>query len=83
MLDDVSVLYYNGDTNTFFGRGNTTNEDSLYDPGELTSISDSIDERWAIVDYLYKPKGKRIVDHLTRKIVCFQLCKENVNDAWQ
>lgn len=58
ILDDVTVLYYNGDTNTFFGRGNTTNEDSLYDPGELTRISDFIDNRWAIVDYLYKPKGK-------------------------
>lgn len=57
MLDDVRVLYYNGDTDTFFARGNTTNEDSLFDP-DLKAISDYIDQRWAVVDHLYKPKGK-------------------------
>ncbi|KAA0724567.1 hypothetical protein E1301_Tti003835 [Triplophysa tibetana] len=63
MLDDVRVMYYNGDTDTFFARGNTTNEDSLFDP-ELKKISDYIDDRWAEVDYLYKPKVVRAIQRL-------------------
>ncbi|XP_057185219.1 major histocompatibility complex class I-related gene protein-like [Triplophysa rosa] len=64
MLDDVRLLYYNGDTDTFFGRGNTTNEDSLYDPDEITCISDGIQSRWAVTEYLYKPTGVRSIQRL-------------------
>ncbi|XP_056596440.1 hereditary hemochromatosis protein homolog [Triplophysa dalaica] len=43
MLDDVRLLYYNGDTKTFIRRGNTTNEDSALDPNLLIKITDSIE----------------------------------------
>lgn len=39
MLDDVRLLYYNGETSTFIRRGNTTNEDTVFDPNILYTIS--------------------------------------------
>lgn len=42
MLDDVRVLYYNCDTRTFIRRGNTTNEDTVFDSNLLLSINDQI-----------------------------------------
>ncbi|KAA0724552.1 MHC class I polypeptide-related sequence B [Triplophysa tibetana] len=42
MLDDVRVLYYNGDTRTFIRRGNTTDENHVFDSNVLLTISDYI-----------------------------------------
>ncbi|XP_056307930.1 class I histocompatibility antigen, F10 alpha chain [Danio aesculapii] len=51
MLDDVSVLYYNGDTDSFIARGNTTAEDDVFDQGALEIIKGHIKtafkRRWA------------------------------------
>ncbi|KAI7812166.1 putative hereditary hemochromatosis protein-like protein [Triplophysa rosa] len=43
MLDDVRLLYYNGETKTFIRRGNTTNEDTVLDPNVLFKITDYIE----------------------------------------
>ncbi|XP_073724652.1 hereditary hemochromatosis protein homolog isoform X1 [Misgurnus anguillicaudatus] len=40
MLDDVRLLYYNGDTKTFIRRGNTTNEDDVLNSNLVLQISD-------------------------------------------
>lgn len=58
-LGDIRVLYYNGDTETFIGIGNTTNEDSVYDPNNLKSIGDNVQRNWAILENLNTPKGKQ------------------------
>ncbi|XP_016123010.1 major histocompatibility complex class I-related gene protein-like [Sinocyclocheilus grahami] len=42
MLDDVRVLYYNGETKTLHPRGNTTAEDDVFDSNVLLIISDNI-----------------------------------------
>ncbi|KAI7812165.1 putative hereditary hemochromatosis protein-like protein [Triplophysa rosa] len=42
MLDDIRVLYYNCETRTFIRRGNTTNEDTVFDSNLLLSINDNI-----------------------------------------
>ncbi|XP_051741093.1 hereditary hemochromatosis protein homolog isoform X4 [Ctenopharyngodon idella] len=51
MLDDVRVLYYDGETKTLIPRGNTTTEDDVFDSDVLT-ISDNLHvhfmDRWAI-----------------------------------
>ncbi|XP_065147182.2 MHC class I polypeptide-related sequence B-like [Paramisgurnus dabryanus] len=53
MLDDVKVLYYDGETRTFIRRGNTTNEDEVFDSAELLTINDqterSFREKSAVV----------------------------------
>lgn len=38
MLDDMTIGYYDSETRTYFTRGNTTNEDYLYDLGDNTAI---------------------------------------------
>ncbi|XP_056307297.1 class I histocompatibility antigen, F10 alpha chain-like [Danio aesculapii] len=38
MLNDISVLYYNGDTDSFIARGNTTAEDDVFDPDLLENV---------------------------------------------
>nr|XP_055048485.1 major histocompatibility complex class I-related gene protein-like [Misgurnus anguillicaudatus]XP_055048486.1 major histocompatibility complex class I-related gene protein-like [Misgurnus anguillicaudatus] len=43
MLDDVRVLYYDGETRTFIRRGNTTNEDAVFDSAVLLTINDHIE----------------------------------------
>ncbi|XP_073724660.1 major histocompatibility complex class I-related gene protein-like [Misgurnus anguillicaudatus] len=52
MLDDVRLLYYNGETKTYFRRGNTTSEDTVFDLKVFFTISDNIEasfqNRWAI-----------------------------------
>ncbi|XP_056596231.1 hereditary hemochromatosis protein homolog [Triplophysa dalaica] len=52
MLDDVRVLYYNGETKTFTRRGNTTVEDHVFDSNDVLTISDYIESsfriKWAI-----------------------------------
>lgn len=58
MLNDVRVVYYNGETDTFIGRGNTTNEESVYNSNELHNIGQAIQNRWAIVENFHKPEGK-------------------------
>ncbi|XP_057199294.1 hereditary hemochromatosis protein homolog isoform X2 [Triplophysa rosa] len=42
MVDDVRVLYYNGDTKTFVRRGTPTNEDSVLDSNLISTISNYI-----------------------------------------
>ncbi|XP_073724655.1 BOLA class I histocompatibility antigen, alpha chain BL3-7-like [Misgurnus anguillicaudatus] len=42
MLDDLRVLYFNGDTRTFIRRGNTTNEDDVLDPNNVRIIIDNM-----------------------------------------
>ncbi|XP_067235479.1 hereditary hemochromatosis protein homolog [Chanodichthys erythropterus] len=52
MLDDVRVLYYNGETKTLIPRGNTTTEDDMFNPNVLLTISDNIQasflEKWVV-----------------------------------
>ncbi|XP_051975693.1 major histocompatibility complex class I-related gene protein-like [Xyrauchen texanus] len=52
MLDDVRVLYYNGETKTLIPRGNTTTEDTVFDSNQLITISDYIQasfiQKWAV-----------------------------------
>lgn len=52
MLDDVKVLYYNGETKTLIPRGNTTTEDDVLDSKVLLTISDNIQssfiEKWVV-----------------------------------
>jgi len=38
MLDDLTVGYFDSETWTYFTRGNTTNEDDLYNLGDNTDI---------------------------------------------
>lgn len=42
MLDDVQIIYYNGETKTLIPRGNTTAEDDVLDSNILLKISDNI-----------------------------------------
>lgn len=63
MLDDVTLLYYNGETKTFIRRGNTTTEDTVFDPKVLVTISDYIEasfiEKWAVAtQHLNNTNGK-------------------------
>ncbi|XP_073797746.1 major histocompatibility complex class I LFA isoform X1 [Danio rerio] len=52
MLDDIPLLYYNGDTKTFFMRGNTTAEDNVFDANAFLSIighiQSSFVDRWGL-----------------------------------
>ncbi|XP_055048484.2 zinc-alpha-2-glycoprotein [Misgurnus anguillicaudatus] len=52
MLDDVKLLYYNGETKTVSRIGNTTNEDNVVDLKELIALSDNIEKsfliKWAV-----------------------------------
>ncbi|NP_001314838.1 major histocompatibility complex class I LDA precursor [Danio rerio] len=52
MLDDVRVMYYNGETKNVFPRGNATNEDDVFDLNVLRTISDkvhsSFEEKWVV-----------------------------------
>uniref|UniRef100_A0A8C1S8E8 Ig-like domain-containing protein n=1 Tax=Cyprinus carpio TaxID=7962 RepID=A0A8C1S8E8_CYPCA len=38
MLDDITVGYYDSETRTYVTRGNTTNEDDMYNLGDNTAI---------------------------------------------
>lgn len=42
MLDDIRIMYYNGETKTLHPRGNTTAEDDVFDSSLLLRISDYI-----------------------------------------
>ncbi len=42
MLDDITVGYYNSETNIYVARGNNTNEDDVVDPNDLSSISENV-----------------------------------------
>ncbi|XP_065147639.1 zinc-alpha-2-glycoprotein-like [Paramisgurnus dabryanus] len=52
MLDDIRLLYYNGETKTSVRRGNTTNEDTVFDYNVLFTISNYIEasfiEKWTV-----------------------------------
>nr|XP_055048484.1 hereditary hemochromatosis protein homolog isoform X2 [Misgurnus anguillicaudatus] len=52
MLDDVRLLYYNGETKTVSRIGNTTSEDNMFGLKELITISDYIEAsfltKWAV-----------------------------------
>uniref|UniRef100_A0A8C2CE72 Ig-like domain-containing protein n=1 Tax=Cyprinus carpio TaxID=7962 RepID=A0A8C2CE72_CYPCA len=52
MLDDVRIMYYNGETKTLHPRGNTTAEDDVFDSDVLLTISDymqsSFINKWAV-----------------------------------
>ncbi len=63
MLNDVRVMYYNGETKTLHPRGNTTAEEDVFVPNVLLTISDYIQssfvEKWAIATTnLNNTKGK-------------------------
>lgn len=58
LLDDVTVGYYDGDTNTFIAKGNTTNEDSLIDINAVIRVIDFIELEWTILQSLNTTKGK-------------------------
>ncbi len=67
MLDDVRVLYYNGEMKTIHPRGNSTAEEDVFDSNVLLTISDYIQssfmEKWAVATkHLNKTDGK----HYTR-----------------
>ncbi len=42
MLDDITVGYYDSETKTYFTRGNTTNEDDMYNLGDNTAIREHL-----------------------------------------
>lgn len=42
MLDDITVGYYDSETRTYFTRGNTTNEDDMYNLGDNTAIREHL-----------------------------------------
>ncbi|XP_058623623.1 major histocompatibility complex class I-related gene protein-like isoform X2 [Onychostoma macrolepis] len=50
MLDDVRIMFYNGETKTLHSRGNTTAEEDVFDSNVLLTISDYIQssfmEKW-------------------------------------
>ncbi|NP_001314813.1 major histocompatibility complex class I LGA precursor [Danio rerio] len=52
MLDDITVMYYNSDTKTFFPRGNTTAEDDLYGSKDHLIIHDfmrsTFKDKWGL-----------------------------------
>ncbi|XP_077066553.1 class I histocompatibility antigen, Gogo-A*0501 alpha chain-like [Siphateles boraxobius] len=72
LLDDVTVLYYNGETKTLIPRGNTTTEDDVFNSNVLLTISDYIQSsfmnKWAIATQnVNKTDG---VLALQRLVVC-------------
>ncbi|KAL1247306.1 hypothetical protein QQF64_022682 [Cirrhinus molitorella] len=72
MLDDLRVLYYNGQTKTLHSRGNSTAEDDVFDSNVLLTISDYIETsfttKWAVATKnLNKTDG---VVALQRLVVC-------------
>ncbi|XP_016296502.1 major histocompatibility complex class I-related gene protein-like [Sinocyclocheilus anshuiensis] len=42
MLDDITVGYYDSETSTYITRGNTTNEDDMYNLGDNTAIREHL-----------------------------------------
>ncbi len=63
MLDDIRILYYNGETKTLHPRGNTTTEEDVFDSNVLLTISDYIQssfmEKWLVgTNNLNKTYGK-------------------------
>ncbi|XP_058624275.1 uncharacterized protein LOC131535767, partial [Onychostoma macrolepis] len=72
MLDDVRIMFYNGETKTFHSRGNTTAEEDVFDSNVLLTISDYIQssfmEKWLVgTNNLNKTYG---VIALQRLVVC-------------
>ncbi|XP_051741090.1 major histocompatibility complex class I-related gene protein-like isoform X1 [Ctenopharyngodon idella] len=72
MLDDVSVLYYDGETKTQFPRGSATIEDNVLDSDVVLTISDFIHahflERWAIAKKYLNETDRTVA--LQRLVVC-------------
>ncbi|KAI7812153.1 putative hereditary hemochromatosis protein-like protein, partial [Triplophysa rosa] len=69
MLDDVRVLYYNGETRTFIRRGNTAPENHVFDSNVLLTISDYIESsfqsKWAVAtNTLNKTEGALVLQRL-------------------
>ncbi|XP_017209800.1 major histocompatibility complex class I-related gene protein isoform X2 [Danio rerio] len=50
MLDDIRVLYYNGVTDSFLARGNTTAEDDVFDPDDLENIKGFIKSEFSFLN---------------------------------
>nr|XP_021326456.1 major histocompatibility complex class I-related gene protein [Danio rerio] len=72
MLDDVSTLYYNGETKTYVPRGNTTAEDDVFETNVLLKISNNIQlsfmEKWVVgTNNINKTHGVLV---LQRLVVC-------------
>ncbi|KAK7117386.1 hypothetical protein R3I94_022828 [Phoxinus phoxinus] len=69
MLDDIRIMYYNGETKTLIPRGNTTTEDDMFDSNDLLRISDNIQssfmDKWAIATNKFNK-----TDALQRLVVC-------------
>lgn len=42
MLDDITIGYYDSETKAYFTRGNTTNEDDMYNLGDNTAIREHL-----------------------------------------
>ncbi|XP_051741114.1 major histocompatibility complex class I-related gene protein-like [Ctenopharyngodon idella] len=72
MLDDVRIMYYNGETKTLIPRGNTTTEDDVFNPNVLLTISDYIQssfiEKWAIATKNFNKTDGVLA--LQRLVVC-------------
>ncbi|XP_067292418.1 major histocompatibility complex class I-related gene protein-like [Pseudorasbora parva] len=74
MLDDMTVGYYNSDTKTHISRGNTTNEDGLFNQEDDITIRDRL--------YVYLVDAFSPVNH-TDGLVVYQLlglCELSDND---
>ncbi|XP_051741112.1 class I histocompatibility antigen, F10 alpha chain-like [Ctenopharyngodon idella] len=72
MLDDVRVLYYNGETKTLIPRGNTTTEEDVFNPNVLLTISDNIQssfmEKWVVATKNFNKTDGVLA--LQRLVVC-------------
>ncbi|XP_026057983.1 major histocompatibility complex class I-related gene protein-like [Carassius auratus] len=72
MLDDIRIMYYNGETKTLHPRGNTTAEDDVFDSSLLLRISDYIythfKERLAVAKLNLNKTDRDLV--LQRLVVC-------------
>ncbi|XDV53184.1 hypothetical protein PO909_021756, partial [Leuciscus waleckii] len=72
MLDDITVMYYNGETRTFIPRGNTTTEDDMFDSNIILIISDDIHgqfmDRWGIAKKNLNETDRAIA--LQKLVVC-------------
>ncbi|XP_073687684.1 major histocompatibility complex class I-related gene protein-like [Garra rufa] len=80
MLDDITVAYYNSETEIYVARGNNTNEDDVIDPNDLRSISahvlDHFTERSNHLRPLNNTEGQEVYQTM-------DLCEQSDNKPGQ
>ncbi|XP_016383719.1 antigen-presenting glycoprotein CD1d-like [Sinocyclocheilus rhinocerous] len=80
MLDDITVGYYNSETNIYVARGNTSNEDDLIDPNILRAVSENV-----LVHFIERSHRLRPVNdtesHVVHQVMGF--CEQSDNNLGQ